>query len=165
MKPALTYSIRVWLTSALLVPVLTAIVHVYFLTANGFHLFSSNRLLIREINSDIKLLLFNAVYDALLCFIFYHVTLALSKHGVARRRLKLSLMFIGYALLVLLDITAFLMTRSLPIDLKRLYDARLTHDVMCRALSFMPFVWLYRLDLAYINLPLNPSEDEVNTNI
>ena len=147
MKPAIIYSLKVWLTTSILTPILITLMHCYFLASNHLNPFHNPKVFHRELLHLITMIEGTCIFMVPLGLGLYYSVILLNKRSIRSVAIKGYLSIIGVTLAVLPDaVFLFYMIWSNPDSpFITITIIGFTHAMVCYALSVLAGIWFYKL--------------------
>jgi hypothetical protein len=156
-KQALIYSLKVWLTTAIVSSVLIFLMHLYFLKSNGFDPLHSEKIMHIVVVKSAKMMAGDIVMYALLGLIFSYCIKLLSKRAsVTITKLKGHLTILGVAILLFANILiySYILTIDIYSDIKRMYVLQFCYNSILEMLVLVPAIWVCKLNLVSDEQPI-----------
>ena len=147
MKQPLAYSLKIWLTTSILSPILITFLHFYFLVLNQLNPFHNPKVFHRELLHLITMIEGNWIFMIPLGLGLYYSVMLLNKRSIRLVVIKGYLSIIGVVLAVLPDaVFLFYMIWSNPDSpFITITIIGFTHAMVCYALSVLAGIWFYKL--------------------
>jgi hypothetical protein len=149
MKPALTYSLKVLLTTAVLSSILITAVQFYFMSVNNLHPFHNAVIYNKELLGLLKSIGLTWILFLPLGLGIYYSVILLSKWQISLFWTKACLSVIGIILATLLEsslLYSILQSNTGSLSIKAVI-VQLIHIMICHILSVLGSIWLYKLTL------------------
>ncbi len=148
MKQVVIYSLKVWLTTSVLSPVLITAVHFYFLSLNNYDPFRNAVIYKKELLRLLKSIAGSWIVFLPMALGLYYAVLLLSKRSIKLLYIKACLSVIGVILAVLLEVILllFYLLSANPDSAAKTITLIITvHLMVCNALSVVVCIWFYKL--------------------
>ncbi|TWJ03499.1 hypothetical protein JN11_01045 [Mucilaginibacter frigoritolerans] len=162
MKQELTYTLKVWLTSSVLTPILTTALHFYFLSLNNLHPFYDARIYDKELLRLLKSIALIWVGFLPLAVGLYYSIVLLSKKPIGLFCIKAYLSVIGVILATFFEaILLFDMLMSNTNGLIRTVAINaIIQSIICHTLPVVGSIWFYKL-MPTNSIPLKQVPNEI----